>query len=295
MPSSLRETIAAGRFAVTVEFNPPKGADMSGALTRLARLRGRVDAVNVTDSPMAKARMSSVACSAVIERGTGLETVFNLTCRDRNLIALHADLLGAHALGLRNVLCITGDPPSLGDWKNVKGVFEFPSTGLLSLVASLNAGKDGSGRGIAGPTDLFPGAVCCPAAPSLAAEVREAGRKKAAGARFFMTQPVFETESARRFLSALGPDGSLPVIFGIMPLKSAAFARYLHESVPGITVPEEVLARMEAAPEGRGQVEEGTAAAANVARELRSFAAGVHIMPTGPPESIDDVLRAVGR
>src|SRR5512142_2876930 len=174
---TLRDKIGSGDFVATVELNPPKGAELSGIVSRLSRLAGRADAVNVTDSPMAKARMSSIAASAVIERETGLETIFNFTCRDRNLIALHADLLGAHALGLRNILCVTGDPPSLGDWRNVKGVFEFNSAGLLALVRSLNGGTDHAGRKIQAPTDLFAGAVCYPTSPAMSAELRETGRK----------------------------------------------------------------------------------------------------------------------
>jgi methylenetetrahydrofolate reductase (NADPH) len=294
MGKTLRDRIASGEFAVTVELNPPKGADLSAVLPRLSRFSGRVDAVNVTDSPMARARMSAIACSAVIERETGLETIFNFTCRDRNLIALHADLLGAHALGLRNVLCVTGDPPSLGEWKNIKGVFEFNSAGLLALVASLNAGADHTGRRIAAPTDLFPGAVCCPSAPVLSAELREAGRKAAAGARFFLSQPVYDAGTARAFQEGLAGNAAVPVLAGVMPLKSLAFARYLHESVPGITIPETVFERLAAVPEAQAAAE-GIRIACETARALREFAPGIHIMPTGPMESIEEILKSLGR
>lgn len=293
--SKLKDKIATGEFVATVELNPPKGAQLSGIIPRLSRLGGRVDAVNVTDSPMAKARMSSIAASAVIERDTGLETIFNFTCRDRNLIALHADLLGAHALGLRNILCVTGDPPSLGDWRDVKGVFEFNSGGLLALVAELNAGRDHSGRAIQGATELFAGAVCYPTSPAMSAELRETERKRAAGARFFLSQPVFEAGAARSFLAALGKAGAAaPVLFGVMPLKSVAFARYLDENVPGISIPEGVIARLQAVPEAEAAAE-GIRIAADIAREIRKFAAGVHIMPTGPTETVEPILSAIGR
>lgn len=290
----LRDKIAAGRFCVTVEYNPPKSADIASALPRLARLAGRVDAVNVTDSPMARARMSSIAASALIEREAGLETIFNFTCRDRNLIALHADLLGASALGLSNILCITGDPPALGDWKEVKGVYEFNSTGLLALVTSLNAGTDRSGRKMSKGTCLFPGAVCCPAAHSLDAELREAERKARAGARFFLTQPVFDAETARRFISAFRERSDAVVLPGVMPLKSVEFARYLDEKVPGIRIPAAVIDRLAAAPPDEVAAL-GVRLAALLSRELTEFAPGIHLMPTGPVESIDEVLTALGR
>jgi 5,10-methylenetetrahydrofolate reductase len=288
--------LTESRFTVTLEHNPPKGGDLSAALARLAPFAGRVDAVNVTDSPMAKARMSAVAASAVIERETGIETIFNFTCRDRNLIALHADLLGAHALGLRNVLCVTGDPPSLGDWKEARGVFEFNSGGLLKLACALNAGTDHAGKPMpAGGTSLFPGAVCYPSAPSIEAEIRETVRKADAGARFFLTQPVFDAAEALAFRDAARAAGvTAPILFGVMPLKSAVFARYLDEQVPGIRIPQAILDRLSAVPEVEAAAE-GVRIAAALARELAAFAAGLHLMPTGPVESAIGILEALGR
>jgi len=290
----LRDKIAAGRFCVTVEYNPPKGPHIGPALPRLARLAGRVDAVNVTDSPMARPRMGSIAAASLVERETGIETIFNFTCRDRNLIALHADLLGAHALGLSNVLCVTGDPPALGEWKDARGVYQVNSTGLLALVAALNAGCDHGGRRMAAQTDLFPGAVCCPEGPDPGAELREAERKAKAGARFFLSQPVFDPEAARRFLADLAGLCGVPVLPGVMPLKSAAFARYLDEHVPGIRIPREVIARLDGRPEEEA-AREGVRLAAEIALALREFAPGIHLMPTGPLESVEPILEALGR
>lgn len=290
----LRDKIAAGRFCVTVEYNPPKGAGIASALPRLARFAGRADAINVTDSPMAKARMSSIAASFLIERETGIETIFNFTCRDRNLIGLHADLLGASALGLSNILCVTGDPPALGDWKEAKGVYEFNSTGLLSLVSSLNAGIDRGGKTLTEKTDLFAGAVCWPASQSPEAEMREAERKANAGARFFLSQPVFEARIARDYIEAFRARSGSPVLPGVMPLKSVEFARYLDEKVPGIRIPAEVIGRLAAVPP-EDVAAEGIRLAAELARELKEFAPGIHLMPTGPIESIDEILSALGR
>ncbi|MCL5965674.1 MAG: methylenetetrahydrofolate reductase [Deltaproteobacteria bacterium] len=290
----LRDKFAAGRFCITVEYNPPKSADIASALPKLARFAGRVDAVNVTDSPMAKARMSPIAASLIIERETGIETIFNVTCRDRNLIGLHADLLGASALGLSNILCVTGDPPGLGDWKEAKGVYEFNSTGLLSLVSSLNSGVDHGGKTLPAGTDLFPGAVCCPASQTPEAELREAERKARAGARFFLSQPVFESRTARDFLAALRERSDAPVLPGVMPLKTVEFARYLDEKVPGIRIPPGVIDRLAAVPPGR-VAPEGIRLAADLARELQTFAPGIHLMPTGPIESIEEILSALGR
>ncbi len=295
MPT-FEQKLLAKRFAVTLECNPPKGADLAPALARLERFSGRIDAVNVTDSPMAKARMSAIAASAVIERGTGIETIFNFTCRDRNLIALHADLLGAHALGLRNVLCVTGDPTSLGDWKEARGVFEFNSGGLLKLACALNAGTDHAGKPLlAGGTSLFPGAVCYPSAPSLEAEIRETVRKATAGARFFLTQPVFDAAEARAFGAAARAAGvTAPILYGVMPLKSVAFAAYLDEHVPGIRIPAPILDRLARVPEGEAQAE-GVRIASALALELRAFADGLHLMPTGPLESALGILDALDR
>ena len=288
------QKILARRFAVTLECNPPKGGDLSPTLERLAKFAGRIDAINVTDSPMAKARMSAIAASAVIERETGLETIFNFTCRDRNLIALHADLLGAHALGLRNVLCVTGDPTSLGDWKETRGVFEFNSGGLLKLVCALNAGTDHAGKALpAGGASFFPGGVCCPSTLSVETEIRETSRKADAGARYFLSQPVFDATEARAFQqAALAAGMTAPILFGVMPLKSIAFAKYLDEHVPGIRIPASVLDRLSSVPETE-TADEGVRIASGLALELRGFAAGVHIMPTGPLGSALGILDAL--
>lgn len=293
---TFEQKIIARRFIVTLECNPPKGGDLSPVLVRLAPFAGRIDAINVTDSPMAKARMSAIAASAVIERRTGIETIFNFTCRDRNLIALHADLLGAHALDLRNVLCVTGDPTSLGDWKEARGVFEFNSGGLLKLVRALNAGTDHAGKALpAGGSMLFPGAVCCPSALSVETEIRETVRKAEAGACYFLSQPVFDAPEARAFREAtLAAGVTAPIVFGVMPLKSLAFARYLDENVPGIRIPAPVLDRLSSVPESEAAAE-GIRIASGLARELGEFAAGVHIMPTGPLESAVAILDALAR
>ncbi len=275
---SLRERLARGEFVLTVEMEPPAGADPSQTLEEIGQLAGRFAAVNIADSPMATLRMSPIALAYLIQEKWGLEVIFHLTCRDRNLLGLQAELLGAAALGVQNILALTGDPPEKGDHPGATAVYDVDSVGLIAMAASLNRGVALSQKELAAPTSFFIGTVANPTAPDLAAEVAKLERKAAAGADFVQTQPIFTPEQFERFQAATA-HLQLPILYGILPLKSFRSAKYLAEKVPGINIPDEVLRRVEA-----GGAAEGVLIAREMLAYLRSRAAGAHIFPMGKPE-----------
>lgn len=280
----LREKLALGKFVTTVELEPPKGADPLPTMEAAKFLRGKVDAVNIADSPMATLRMSPIALAHIVQEDLGLEAIFHLTCRDRNLLGLQSELLGAAALGVRNILTLTGDSPSRGDHPEVKGVFETDSIGLARLAERLNQGHDLAGHELNGPTRFLIGGVANPGAEDLDAEVAKLAAKVEAGVRFVQTQPVFDIETALRFWERTR---HLPVhiLFGLLPLKSARQARYFNEKVPGVRVGEDVIQKVE---------EGGRAAGIALCRELygalREFAAGAHLFPIGDLRAVYEIL-----
>lgn len=284
---------ALGRkLTVTMELNPPKGTNLERALARLEPLRGKVDAVNLTDSYLAKVRLSSIATAHLIQERLQMDTIFNLTCRDRNIIGLQSDLLGAWALGLENVLVITGDPPEAGDHPFAKRVFELNSLGLVWLIKRLNEGYDASGATLDGPTSFCIGVATNPAAQDREAEVQRLREKVEAGATFALTQPVYDKGVILSFLDRIQ---NLPVhlIMGVLPLKSYAFARHLMDHVPGIIIPEEGLARMAGAGEGRER-EEGLMITLDLLKEVLPVLKGVHIMPTGDFKVALEIVDQIG-
>lgn len=278
MEYSLRQRLAAGEFVITVEMEPPAGADPSGALVGIAGLGKGFAAVNIADSPMASLRMSPIALAHLVQERQGVEVIFHLTCRDRNLLGLQAELLGAAALGVRNILALTGDPPKNGDHPQASGVFDLNSTGLIDLARSLNEGRALSGKELDAPTDFFIGTVANPTADDLGKEVARLTEKANAGAHFVQTQPIFAPEQFERFQEAVG-GLQLPILYGILPLKSYRSAKYLADKVPGINIPRPVLQRVE---------EGGAAAGLELAKELLSYlrtrSAGAHIFPMGKPD-----------
>jgi methylenetetrahydrofolate reductase (NADPH) len=256
-----------------------------------AQLRGLVHAVNVTDGSRAVMRMSSMAlCRLLLD--VGIEPVLQMTCRDRNRIALQADLLGAHALGIRNILCLTGDPVRAGDQPAARPVNELEAVRLLELVRSCNAGLDPvAGELPDGPTALFAGAAADPQSPSWSGLVSRVRRKHAAGARFVQTQMVMDGHALRRFVEEItGPLG-LPVLAGVFLLKSARNARFINRVVPGACIPEAVIARLEAASD---PAQEGVAIAAEQVHSYRQLAQGVHLMAIKAEERIPAVLSLAG-
>ncbi len=290
-PLQLRKALEEGRFAVTAEVTPPRGADVSRTLEAAAGLGGLVHAVNVTDGSRAVMRMSSLAvCRLLLE--AGIEPVLQMTCRDRNRIALQADLLGAHALGIRNLLCLTGDPVRAGDQPAARAVNELEAVRLLQLVRRLNAGEDPvKGDLPDGGTELFPGAAADPQSASWSGLRSRVRRKKEAGARFLQTQMVMDAGCLRRFVEEItGPLG-LPVLAGVFLLKSARNAQFINRVVPGACIPETVIDRLASAADPAA---EGVAIAAEQVASYRSIAQGVHLMAIKAEHRIPQILRQAG-
>ena len=282
------------RFVVSVELDPPRGINtekvMEGA--RLMAERG-IDAVNIADSPMARIRMSAMALGFQIHRHhPALEIILHFTARDRNLMGLQSDLLGAHALGLRNILCLTGDPPSLGDYPNATAVFDTDAVGLMKMVQCMNRGTDLAGTSIGAATQFAFGCGVNPTAEDLDAEFEWVKKKLETGPQFLMTQPVYELDAWKRFIDRLSGITQVPVLIGILPLQSYRHAEFLHNEVPGIQVPDWIRARMHDAGN------EGQRVGVDLARVLladcRTMANGVYLMPSfGRYENCLEVLEGV--
>ncbi len=267
----LREKLGR-EFVVGVELDPPRGSVIGKFLEDAALVReAGADFVNVGDSPMARVRMGALGGAHLLQQEVGIEAILHMTTRDRNRRALEADLLSAHALGLRSILALTGDRPPGG------GVFELDSIGLLEAARSLNAGTDLGGAAIGTATDFFPGCAFDPGAQDLAGEISRLKRKVAAGARFVMTQPLYEAGTLRRALDQLGPPG-IPLLLGVMPVYSHRHAVYLDREVPGVRVPKSLQERMQEAGE-RG-LEVGLEIAWRLVEELSPLIAGIYIVPS---------------
>ena len=286
--------LAAGQFVTSVEIVPPRGIDPAPMLAQArALLAAGVDAVNVPDGPRAQSRMGALISGLLIERETGLEAVVHYACRDRNLLGMLSDLLGAAAAGLHNLLVVTGDPPKMGPYPEATAVFDIDAIGLTNLVARLNRGLDPGGNPIGTPTRFVHGVGVNPAATDLERELRRFAWKAEAGACFTMTQPVFDLRQLEAFLPRVEQFG-VPVIAGIWPLVSLRNAEFLANEVPGITVPDEVLARMRRASD-RGKeaaLAEGISIAQEMLTALRGAVRGVQVAaPMGRVEVALEVLR----
>ena len=279
------------KFVVSVEIDPPRGVNtqkvMEGA--RLMAQRG-VDAINIADSPMARIRMSATSLAYQIHTHfPSLELILHFTTRDRNLMGLQSDLLGAHALGLRNILCLTGDPPSVGDYPNATAVYDTDSMGLIRIVHGMNHGHDLSGTSIGAATHFAVGCGVNPTAEDLDTELERFRKKLDAGAEFVMTQPVYELDCWRRFLDRLGGMPPIPILIGILPLQSFRHAEFLHNEVPGIHVPSWIRESLHSA--GNEGQKVGVEMARQLLAQCRSMANGVYLMPSfGRYENCLEVL-----
>ncbi|MHB1004007.1 MAG: methylenetetrahydrofolate reductase [Chloroflexota bacterium] len=285
--STLRERLTASQFAVTAEIGPPKGVDIAEML-RMAELLGPlVDAVNVTDQQSAVMRLGSLAVSRLlVERG--IEPVFQLTCRDRNRIALQSDLLSAHALGIENALCLTGDYVTLGDHPSAKPVFDLDSVSLLQAAVGLMEGHDLSGKELTGKPTFFLGATVSPGAEPLEPQLIKMEKKVQSGARFFQTQAVYDTERFARFVEYARGFG-VPIMAGIVLLKSAGMARFMNKNVAGVHVPESLIQEMD---EAKNKRQKSVEIAARLIGEMKDLCQGVHVMPIGWEAMVPDVLVA---
>jgi homocysteine S-methyltransferase len=286
--SRMANTLARGGFIVSVELTPPRGFDTETMIDHARRLKIRgVDLVNIPDSPRASARMSALAGAILVQQQAGVETILHYACRDRNLMAMQSDLLGAHAMGVRNVLLVTGDPPKIGDYPDATAVNDVDSIGLANLVSSLNAGVDIGGQPIGRATAFHIGVAVNPGALNLEEELRRFAYKVEAGAEFAITQPVFDPQEFRAFVARIRAH-AIPVIAGVMPLENARHAEFMANEVPGIRVPDTVVERMRRADgEGRA-LDEGLAIAREIAADIRPIVQGIQISTA--PKALDMAL-----
>lgn len=275
--SSLSAKIGEGKTVCLVELVPPRGCDPSAVIAAAEGLSDEgVDAINIPDSPRATSRMSSLALAVLIEQQVGIETVLHYCCRDRNILGMQSDLLGAHALGLRNILLVTGDPIRTGDYPDATAVFDIDSIGLTNVVRGLNCGRDIGGRHLRIPTSFHIGVGVNPGAVNFEEEIRRFYWKIDAGAEFAVTQPVFDMALFERFLEET-KTMRIPIIAGIWPLSSYKNAEFMNNELPGVTVPDEICRRMQDAGSGELAMREGVAIAAGLVRQLLPHIDGVQI------------------
>jgi len=289
---SLRSLLEGGEFVITAEVGPLKGTRVDEVEEIADLLRGKVDATNATDQQSAVMRLGSLTtCHLLKEKG--LEPVLQLTCRDRNRLALQSDLLSAAVLGIDNVLALTGDLPILGDHPQAKPVYDLDSVQLLQTITGLNEGKDMSNYELDGNTSFFPGAVVNPGADTEASfelQVIKMEKKIDAGARFFQTQAIFDIDTFSKFMKRV-ESYQVPVLAGIIPLKSAGMARFMNKNIAGISIPDELINRM-AKAEDKAQT--GITIAASTMNELKGMCQGIHIMAMGWENKIPAMLDAAG-
>ena len=291
MVLTFREACFTKSFVVTAEVGPPKGTNVAHLKELVGKLREAVDAINVTDNQSAVMKLSSLAaCRLVLEAGG--EPILQLTCRDRNRLALQSDLLAAWVLGIRNVLCLTGDHVRIGDHPAAKPVFDVDSVQLLQLVGRLNAGQDLAGNSLDGAPNFFAGAAVTPGADPLEPQLLKFRKKIAAGAKFFQTQAVFDLDELKRFLDRAQPDG-VTILAGIVLLVSPRMAQFLNENIPGVFVPDRLIDRLASVPKEK-RLNEGIRIAAELVRAIREqrLCQGVHIMAIGREERVLEILDA---
>jgi methionine synthase / methylenetetrahydrofolate reductase(NADPH) len=292
--SRLARAVAEGKFVISVEMLPPRGHDLVKNLAGAKALHeAGIDAINIPDGPRASARMSPMAMAVRLEQTLGIETIIHYCCRDRNLLGMQSDLLGAHALGLRNVLIITGDPPKLGDYPDATAVFDVDSIGLTNMVSRLNGGLDVGGNAIGDPTAFYVGCGVNPGSPDLDRELARFEWKVDAGAQFCITQPVFDVEALLRFLDRIGHT-RIPVIAGVWPLASFRNAEFMNNEVPGVSVPDSILERMRRADTKDKARIEGVAIAREALAALLPHVQGAQISaPFGRYQTALEVAEAI--
>ncbi len=275
-PRSLRQKLAAGRFVVSVEIDPPRGLAVKRAVeaARLMKDAG-ADCVNVGDSPMAEVRMSAIAMGSILRQQADVEVVVHCSPRDRNIMALQSDMMGAHALGIRNILCVMGDPHALGSYNNAAAVWDVNALGLMRILRGFNAGHDAIDKEVKPATHFFVGAAVNPCAQDVDAEVKLVRRKVAAGASFMMSQAVFDAPALERFLEKLG-EPPIPIILGLWPIQSLRQATFLNDRI--MPVPDSVRREIETAGDGAG--ERGLEMTAELLERVHSLVQGVYFIPS---------------
>ena len=287
--SALSEALKSGQFVVTSELGPPKGVDIEEMLADIELLRERVVALNVTDQQSSVMRLGSLAvCHLLKERG--IEPIFQMTCRDRNRIALQSDLLSASVLEIENVLCLTGDYVSLGDHPEAKPVFDLDSVSLLETAVRLQHGHDLAAKELKGSPNFFLGAAVTPGADPIEPQILKMEKKIKAGARFFQTQAVYEPGEFERFMSRV-KHFNVPVLAGLILLKSAGMARFMNKNIAGVYVPDSLIEEMDKAENKR---QKSIEIAARLIKDMRHLCHGIHIMPIGWEKLVPAVLDAAG-
>jgi methylenetetrahydrofolate reductase (NADPH) len=286
---SLKEKLASGKFVVTSEIGPPKGVDIEEMKRNAELLKGRIDAANITDQQSSVMRLGSLAGCCLLKQW-GLESVFQMTCRDRNRLALQSDLLSAYILGIENVLCLTGDHVSLGDHPEAKPVFDLDSVSLLQVVKKLEQGHDLAGKELKGSPRFFVGASVTPGADPMEPQIIKMEKKVKAGAQFFQTQAMYEPKKFEEFMKYV-KHLNVPVFVGIVLLRSAAMARFMNKNVAGIFVPESLINEIDKA---ESKAKKGIEIAARLIKEMKDMCQGVHIMAIGMEDRVPAILDAAG-
>lgn len=315
--SKIKKAFDEGKFVITAEVGPPKGTNIEKMLEHIDLLKDKVDALNVTDNQSSVMRISSLGVCKVIKEAGG-EPILQMTCRDRNRLALQSDLLAAHVLGIHTVLCLTGDFITVGDHIEAKPVFDLESVQLLQTVNKLNEGKDIAGNDLTAPTSLYPGAVVTPEADPLEPQLLKFEKKVAAGAQFFQSQAIYNIDKFKEFMeyarkfdvnpvrrpgeqsssfksSQSGSSNGVKIMAGIVLLVSAGMAKYMNANVPGIFVPDELIEEMRSAGKGNA-IAQGIAIAGRMIKKLmeEKVCDGVHIMAIGKEDVVPDILKAAG-
>ena len=280
-----------GEFIITAEVAPPKGGEMTHTLAMAELLKNRVHAINITDGSRAVLRMCPLAVSAILVQH-GIEPICQIACRDRNLIGLQADVMGAHALGIRNVLALTGDPVKAGDYPKAKSVFDFESVRLLQAIQKMNNGIDWNDKPLTdGVTDLFAGAAVDPQCPSWSGLQSRFEKKLAAGAQFFQSQLITDFEVLDKFMHQIAAGCNKPILAGIFLFKSAKNAEFIKKNVPGVHIPQETIDRLAKAPQ---PLQEGIKIAAEQVKLARQLCQGVHMMAVKREDLIPQILDLAG-
>ncbi len=285
-PKRLKDVLNQGAFAVTVEYNPPKGTNIASVLDNAKQLVGRVHGVNVTDNTAAVVRAGSLpVCRLLYELGH--DPVMQLTCRDRNRIAMQSDLMGAHMLGIRNILCLTGDYPTVGDHKEAKPVYDLDSVQVMQLVQGLNNGFDMAGNKLDGATDFTIGAAVTPEADPLGPMLAKFEVKVKAGAQFFQTQAIYDPEQFATFMKAVRPF-KVKVLAGILVLRNYKMAEFMNTNIPGVSVPQDMIDELKSA--GAKAEDVGVEIAVRTIKAVRPYCDGVHIMAIKATHRLSDII-----
>jgi methylenetetrahydrofolate reductase (NADPH) len=295
MATPFREILRRKDFVVTAEVGPVKGSSVSKAIEHIELLKGKVDGLNVTDNQSSVMRYPSLGVCLLIKEHGG-EPIFQMTCRDRNRLALQADLLFAYSRGVSNVLCLTGDSIDVGDHKEAKQVFDLDSVQLIHLVHTLNSGKDMTGNELDGAVDFCVGTTGTPSADPLEPQLIKLEKKIKAGVNFIQTQAIYEIDELKRFTEFVRSlDGNVKVLGGIVPVIGAKMAAYMNENVPGVFIPQRIIDELAKAPKGTG-VAKGIEIAARMIRQIKEekVCDGVHIMFIGKEEKVPEILEAAG-